>query len=765
MRSWMWMSLLLAGAALGASGWVTEYNPVHHRPQAAPAAAAVIVKLRDQSLEGKQQLRPGRQRIQELAARHGMPLHATREITEHLHVLKLASTQDASVSAKELQDDPEVEFVEPDQLRYPHAAPNDSLFATQQWYMQQNSASLPAPSAVDAVTAWDSTTGTSGIVIADLDTGVRFDHPELLWAASGPGRILPGYDFVSDPFMANDGDGWDPDPSDPGDWVTSSDLKQTQCSTTKKIADSSWHGTRTAGILGAITNNMQGIAGMTWQGWILPVRVLGKCGGYDSDIVTAMLWAAGIHVSGVPDNPYPAKVENLSLGGTAACPKIYQDAVSQLSALGVLVVASAGNEGGPVDTPANCAGVAGVAGLRHVGTKVGYSNVGPEISLGAPAGNCVNNPVTAQSPCLYPITSTTNDGTKGPGTNTYTDQVNNPNLGTSFSAPIVSGIAGLMLSVNANLRAAQLISRLKEGAVTYPQNSADATIQPPFCHVPTSASDLQNNECLCTRDSQTCGAGMANAAGAINAALRPIAAVTRPGAYAAGQVVALDAAGSAAACNHSIVAYSWLSLDPAHPVSQSTGTRTTVTTPISQPYDVVLTVIDEQGRHDQATITMGLTGASSAAPTSAGSSPCLAAISVPSPVTVTITPTSAAVVTGSGTTLAFSATVTKTLNTAVRWNVNGVSGGNASVGTISSNGVYTPPATASGGSVTVSAVSVADPTKSAQAQVSVSNPHSGGGGAFGWELVGLALLAARRSAEARGSQREAMRSARSSQLR
>src|SRR5207249_11843267 len=137
-------------------------------------------------------------------------------------------------------------------------------------------------------------------------------------------------------------------------------------------------------------------------------------------------------------------------------------------AKGVLVVVSAGNEGGPVDSPANCAGAAGVAGLRHAGTKVGYSSLGPEVALSSPAGNCVN---TTGGPCLYPITTTFNQGTMSAGASGYTDQVNNPNLGTSFSAPIVSGIAGLMLSVNGNLNSTQLIARLKAGALPFPQPS------------------------------------------------------------------------------------------------------------------------------------------------------------------------------------------------------------------------------------------------------------------------------------------------------
>ncbi len=177
------------------------------------------------------------------------------------------------------------------------------------------------------------TTGSSGTVIADVDTGVRFDHPDLLRAGFG-GRLLPGYDFVGQDYnrttgaalgtflIANDGDGWDPDPSDPGDWISSTDEQNSLFPATDcPISNSSWHGTRVVGVLGALTNNDAGIAGMTWTPYILPVRALGKCGGYDSDIIAGMQWAAGMSVmdgSGnpVPDNPYPADIINLSLGGT-----------------------------------------------------------------------------------------------------------------------------------------------------------------------------------------------------------------------------------------------------------------------------------------------------------------------------------------------------------------------------------------------------------------------------------------------------------------
>src|SRR5262249_13404144 len=176
-------------------------------------------------------------------------------------------------------------------------------------------------------------------------------------------RVLPGYDFITSVPVANDGNARDADPTDAGDFVSSADAATTTfqgCT----VSGSSWHGTRVSGIIGALSNNSLGVTGITWSPWILPARALGKCSGFDSDIIDAMAWAAGRHVAGIPDNPYPAKIENLSLGSSENCPASYASVVADLASTGVLVVASAGNEGGPVDTPANCPGVAGITGLR-----------------------------------------------------------------------------------------------------------------------------------------------------------------------------------------------------------------------------------------------------------------------------------------------------------------------------------------------------------------------------------------------------------------
>jgi len=285
-------------------------------------------------------------------------------------------------------------------------------------------------------------------------------------------------------------------------------------------------------------------------------------------------------------------------------------------------VVAGGNEGGPVDSPANCIGVAGIAGLRQVGTKVGYSSLGPEIALAAPAGNCVNT--GPGEPCLFSIVTTTNTGTTGPASNTYTDEYNF-NVGTSFSAPIVAGIAGLMVAVNGNLTPDQLIARLQKSSQPFPVSTSPGV---PMCHVPTGANDVQTNECSCT--TQTCGAGMANANGAVLEALRPIAAVKVVGTVQAGSPLTLDASASAAACHASVASFAWTVTQPtSNPpaIQNANSARATIAAPIApNTYTLMLTVTDNQGRIDTATVVITSSAVQTTAPVAAGSSACPATV-------------------------------------------------------------------------------------------------------------------------------------------
>lgn len=549
-----------------------------------------------------------------LGERMGQTLARTQRIGGRLAVLQLDRTlsgAELNATLASLRADPEIEFVEPDRRVHAHAfAPSDPLFAGQ-WYLQS-----VQPAAIRADTAWDTTHGAATVVVAVVDTGVRFEHPDLA------GKLLPGYDFVSGESntsfaVANDNNGWDPDPSDPGDFLTATDLanppfRGEDCGGGPNLdqpTGSSWHGTRVSGMIAANTDNALGIAGAGFNVRILPVRVLGKCGGNNSDVIAGMYWAAGMLVPpsylldpNLPANPNPAQVINMSLGGVGPCDAAYRTAVQDITDHGVLVVVSAGNEGGAVAAPANCAGALGVAGIRHIGTKVGFSDLGPEIGIAAPGGNCVN--ITAGSPCLFSLDTTSNSGTQGPASSIYTDQINS-NLGTSFAAPQVAGAAGLMKAVNPALTPALLIARLRATARSFPTTS-DSIPAPPVCQSP-SVNPIQDSECICT--TAVCGAGMLDAGAAVIAALRPAALAKATGVVGIGKTLTLDGSQSGAAVGRAPLTYSWTVLNAvggaATPLIQSANQAiATVESPVSGSYTLRLTVTDNVGATDAADVTV-----------------------------------------------------------------------------------------------------------------------------------------------------------------
>jgi serine protease len=668
------LTSFLAAMALITTASAAERNPARTRPSAVAeqeSAQRIIVKFRQSSLsiqatksgESVAATAADTTRMNALANRTRITVRGTKALGGDMHVMQVstAAGETAAETLSRLRADSDVEFAELDRRVYLHATdPNDTRYLLNsaadagQWYLRE-----AQPSSINARAAWDITKGSNGVVIAVVDTGVRYEHEDLQPAATG-GKLLPGFDFVSQDSANNfstagDGDARDSDPSDPGDFCTSS------------ADSSSWHGTRVSGIIAARTNNNLGVAGINWNGYILPVRVLGRCGGFNSDVIACIRWAAGLSVPGAPTNPYPAQVINISLGSEGACDQGSAAAISAATGAGSLVVVSAGNEGGPVDSPASCPGAMAILGLRHAGTKVGFSSLGQEIALGAPGGNCVNT--AAGTPCVYSIDTTTNTGASTPGANGYTDKSSgNTNVGTSFSSPIVSGIAGLMLSVNGNLKSRQLIARMREGAKPYPTTS-DSTGTVPQCQDPFAIGTVQGEECIC--NTAVCGAGMANALGAVTAALRPIAAVTVPATYAAGSSITLTGSASAA-CGRTISTYSWTSAGAVI----SSSPNATLTAPASAIV-VRLTVTDDAGKTDFADVTVGPTAASSTAPATAGATACLTDITPPAGVTITATDASAA---EAGTDPGVF-TITRTGSTAAALTVNLAFSGSATNGT------------------------------------------------------------------------------------
>jgi len=638
---------IVVTAAVGAAVVAVESNPVRRAPThlIEPAGSGrVIVKFKERSSilsasvssTGANAAGTGPQKAAVLGSRLGLKLTDGRILGERTQVLRTEGMNSSALAAA-VATDGDVEWVEVDRRRFIQSAPvNDPLYPDNlstatapngpvagQWYLRAPTATVL--SSIDVEPAWIITKGSTAVVIGDIDTGIT-SHPDL------NSKTLTGYDFIADVPTANDGNGRDTDPSDPGDYVTAAENSNKSGSffgcndngTGAAVAEnSSWHGTQTAGILGAATNNATGMAGTAYSVPVIPARALGKCGGYDSDIIAAAQWVGGIAVSGVPTNAHPARVINMSLGSKGACTQAYVDALTALRNKGVTVAAAAGNdEGLAVGTPANCKPnatdtnqtpiVIAVAGLRHAGTKVGFSDIGPEVTISAPGGNCVNT----SGACLYPILTTTNTGATTPGSATYSDGMGNPSLGTSFATPLVAGTVALMLSANPALSNADVVRILKATARPFPTTS-DTTPTPPVCTVPTSSSPAQD-ECICTTG--TCGAGMLDAGAAVNkvwteaggAVIAPVAAITASATtVAAPNTLTLSGTGSiTSSTGAAITGYAWaIDSTAVATLSATSGASVTLTGVAAGTATVTLTITDADGRTATATQAITVTAA------------------------------------------------------------------------------------------------------------------------------------------------------------
>lgn len=341
-----------------------------------------------------------------------------------------------SLAAEMMARDPSIEYAEPDRIMTHMATANDPRY-TEQWHYFDTTGGLRLPA------AWDASTG-SGVTVAVIDTGYR-PHADL------SGQFLQGYDFISTASIANDGGGRDNDASDPGDAVAAGSCGSGQPS---RDQASSWHGTHVAGTIAARTNNGVGVAGVAYNARIVPVRVLGKCGGYTSDIADAITWSSGGTVSGVPANANKARVLNLSLGGGGACDATTQNAINGARSRGAVVVVAAGNDATNVAnaSPANCSGVIAVAATGRTGGRASYSNYGTLVDVAAPGGDG-----------SYSVLSTLNTGTGAPASDSYAGY-----QGTSMATPHVAGVAALMLALNANLTPDEIEARLKSTARAFP---------------------------------------------------------------------------------------------------------------------------------------------------------------------------------------------------------------------------------------------------------------------------------------------------------
>ncbi|MGD9888763.1 MAG: S8 family peptidase [Halothiobacillaceae bacterium] len=411
-----------------------------------------------------------------------LDLRHARAMSGQSQVLRLpkAVTQaEAEAVVARLLESGLVRHAQIDRRVSPRMVPNDPRFS-EQWHYQslitgkaygENNYGLNLPG------AWDITTGSPSVVVAILDTGL-LPHQDIdSNILDNAGRVVAGYDFISDPDIANDGDGRDANPTDPGDWVE----KENKLCGDGTFYPSTWHGTHVAGTAGALTNNAIGVSGVAWQVSLLPVRTLGTCGGLTSDIIDAMRWSVGISVPGVPDNAHPARILNMSLGSAGGCLLAEQAAVDDVIAKGGILAVAAGNSGQNLnsapESPASCRGVLTIAATDRQGQLAQYSNYGSAVALSAPGGDI---------PFDTAILSTGDQGVRAALLdNTYVFS-----QGSSMATPHVSGALALMLALNPNLTRDEALSLLQQSATAFPVYS-------------------KNPDFNCT--TAICGAGIVNA--------------------------------------------------------------------------------------------------------------------------------------------------------------------------------------------------------------------------------------------------------------
>ncbi|WP_196139567.1 S8 family serine peptidase [Aliikangiella sp. G2MR2-5] len=543
----LFVAMLTIQAHAGASDSQTLFQSYYEKE--------LIVKFKSESGEQRLPTALVTQRLENISQALNVELKHLRALGSGAELVTYSGSLNApnlNRLAKLMASRADIVYAVPNLRLFAMATPNDSRYSEQWHYYEQNGGiNMPA--------AWDINEG-NGAVVAVIDTGYR-PHVDLV------DNILPGYDFISDSGTARDGDGRDNDASDEGDW-----FGIFECPGALFFQmNSSWHGTHVAGTIAAVNNNSEGVAGIATKAKILPVRVLGKCGGTMSDIQDGMLWAAGISVPGIPDNPNPAQVINLSLGGQAACDSAMQDVVDQIVAAGTSVVVAAGNSNADASgfTPASCDQVVTVASTNRSGERSSYSNYGSVVEVAAPGGETSGSQANG-------VLSTLNTGTKTPESDSYAFY-----QGTSMASPHTAGVAALLYSYKPDITPAQVTQTLQDTARSFPGSCSG------------------------------CGAGIIDAAAALqsldggNQAPEANFNYTASGLNVSFTDASTDNDGS-------LISWSW-DFGDGNTSSEQNPTHLYAS---SGNYVVVLTVSDDQGASDSATQTVSLNDGNNQTPTS-----------------------------------------------------------------------------------------------------------------------------------------------------
>ena len=687
-------------------------------PQRAPELpiTQLVIRLRDDVTSGRL-VRPSSARLELLSNRAGERLIYRRPTADLSHVLRLDEPLQrvaAERVAQRLRLDPSVASVEIDEYVFPFLTPTDPFWTDSRevlWHLKAPTAQRPG--GANLPEAWNTAVGRN-VTVAVIDSGIT-THLDL------DTNIIRGHDFISADadgrfLVANDGDGRDADPADPGDWIDDSDLTKTVFSggsSPCKKANSSWHGTHVAGTIGAVTGNGAGIVGVAHEAKILAIRALGKCFGYGSDITDAIRWAAGAQpVSGtwtelgIPTNSNPARVINLSLGSTSSsCSSSRQNAITAARALGAVVVAATGNDSrATISSPANCIGVIAVTAHTVEGDKAVYANHGVGTTLSAPGGgscttsalNCLPQSDSGAAGTLWRlITSTTNSGTTSPGAIAYSGK-----SGTSMATPHVSGVAALLISAMPTLTVESVRQLLTSSVREFPAGT--------FC-----AGKVDN----------PCGAGMLDATRAMQrlAALTPtVTASANAAVVENGSTVTLTGTATPKAGGNLNLTYRWQQITGATATLSGTSSpQVTFIAPNGSRMSFRLTVTDSDGFAASANIDVRSNG---------------------TPILAALPPVSAS----AGATVSFRASASDPDNDALSYSATGIPAGavlNASTGEFSwpnaVAGTYTVTISASDGLATSAAQSVT---------ITVTAPRGGGGALDLWTLLllGAALAWQRR---------------------
>lgn len=310
---------------------------------------------------------------------------------------------------------------------HPSFHPDDPLYEKyQQPYLQQ----------IHAEEAWDIQQGDPNVVVAVLDSGVTIDHPDLrgqIWTNPNPGQSgcgndLHGCNFVDQRFI---------DASCPN--------ANTGSAPNPNVVPYFFHGTFVAGVIGAATNNGIGVAGIVRHASIMPVTIGDCVGPLSTALANGIMYAVA----------NGAAVINLSIGASNCdpMPSYVLNAINQAERQGVTVVAASGNDGlSCVGSPANYSGVVAVGATARSGdVRAKFSDWGPEIAVVAPGERIVS-------------TSPPRDATPPNDLYRFSD-------GTSFSAPMVAGLADLLLSQNPLLTPSMVRSLIQKGATPLADNN------------------------------------------------------------------------------------------------------------------------------------------------------------------------------------------------------------------------------------------------------------------------------------------------------